>query len=403
MVKSKVMKRRFTTPVIKKIVTKSILVAMAVLMVSAVPFSAVPKAHADGFDDKINALQQQVNQYKAQAAGLQQKIGSLQDAVAGLQAQQNAIQAQITLNETKITQLNQQIADTTQKISDNKDALGTTLADMYVDNTISPLEMLASAKNIGDYVDKQSYRASVGDQLKQTIAKINDLKTSLTKDKASAEAVLADQQVQQNSLAASQAQQQSILDQTKGEQASYQQLVAAGQQQLESVAAQQRAYYENLLASSGGGNSGVVGSFQYTNWSGNQGCSGGYPYCGPQDSMVDPWQLYNRECVSYVAWALSARFGKSVNGFNGQGNAYQWPGSAPAYSGAVRVYDAQRGDAVILPATSGFAPIGHAMIVEQPADANGWIHVSQFNFYGTGAYSTMDIKSSGVIFLRFHS
>jgi len=401
MLKLKTMKQRSTTPALKKFVTKSILVAVSVLMVSAAPFSAIPKAHADQYDDKINSLQAQVSQYKAQAATLQQKIGSLQDAVAGLQAQQNAIQTQIDLNQVKMDQLNQQIADTIQKISDNKDALGTTLADMYVDNTISPLEMLASAKNIGDYVDKQSYRSSVGDKLQQTITQINDLKASLTKDKAAVEAVIADQQVQKTSLVASQAQQQSILDETRGEEASYQQLVAASQQQLESVAAQQRAYYQSLLASSGGGNSGVVGSFQYTNWSGNQGCSGGYAYCGGQDTMVDPWGLYNRECVSYVAWALENRFGKSVGNFNGQGNAYQWPGSAPAYSGAMRVYDPQPGDAVILPATSGFAPIGHAMIVESVS--GDWIHVSQFNFYGTGEYSTMDIKNSGIVLLRFHS
>lgn len=401
MLKSNVMKQRSTTPALKRIATKSLLVAVAVLLVSAAPFNAVPKAHADQFDDKINSLQAQVSQYKAQAASLRQKIGSLQDAIAGLQAQQNAIQAQITLNETKIDQLNQQIADTEKKIADNKDALGKTLADMYVGNTISPLEMIASAKNIAEYVDKQSYQSSIGDQLQSTIKKINDLKAGLAKDKAAAEAVLADQQVQKNALVASQQQQQSILDETKGEEASYQQLVAASQQQLEGVAAQQRAYYQSLLASSGGGSAGVVGSFQYTNWSGNMGCSGGYPYCAAHDSMVDPWQLYNRECVSYVAWALENRFGKSVNGFNGRGNAMDWPSSAPAYSGAVRVYSPQPGDAVILPATSGFAPIGHAMIVES---VNGdWMHVSQYNFYGTGEYSTMDVKNSGVVLLRFHS
>lgn len=397
------MKQRSTTPAllaVKGLTTKSILVAAAVVMAMAAPMSVMPRAHADQYDDKINALQAQVNQYKAQAGVLQTKIGSLQDAVNGLEAQKNAIQTQIDLNQTKIDQLNQQIDDTTKKIKDNKDALGTTIADMYVDDSISPLEMLASAKNIGDYVDKQSYQASVSDQLQQTITKINTLQASLTKDKTAVEAVLADQQVQKNSLVAAQQQQQSLLDETKGEEANYQQLVAASQQQLESVAAQQRAYYQSLIASSGGGSAGVVGSFQYTNWSGNMGCSGGYSYCGPQDTSIDPWGLYNRECVSYVAWALQNRFHKSVGNFRGQGNAYQWPSSAPAFSGAVRVYNPQPGDAVILPATSGFAPIGHAMIVES---VNGdWIHVSQYNFYGTGEYSTMDIKNSGIILLRFH-
>ncbi|MBI3889533.1 CHAP domain-containing protein, partial [Candidatus Saccharibacteria bacterium] len=109
--------------------------------------------------------------------------------------------------------------------------------------------------------------------------------------------------------------------------------------------------------------------------------------------------LYYRECVDYVAWALEARFGKKVNHFGGQGNAAQWIYSAPANSGATRVSTPQRGDAVILPVSGSFAPVGHAMIVESVSGDT--MHVSQYNFYGTGEYSTMDVKNSGVVLLRF--
>ncbi len=180
------------------------------------------------------------------------------------------------------------------------------------------------------------------------------------------------------------------------------------------VSAQQRAYYQSLLSSAGGGRAGVVGSFQYTNWSGNRGCSGGYAYCGAQDTYSDPWGLFNRECVSYVAWALANRFNKYVGNFSGEGNAWEWAeahekpdrtwnpvGSAISYSGATRVYTPQPGDVVILPQSGSFAPIGHAMIVDS-VDGE-WMHVSQYNFYGTGEYSTMDVKNSGVALLRFHN
>jgi len=167
---------------------------------------------------------------------------------------------------------------------------------------------------------------------------------------------------------------------------------------MASISSQQQAYYQSLL-SRGAGNAGVVGSFQYSGWSGNQGCGGGYPYCGPQDTSIDPWNLYNRECVSYVAWALEARFGKSVKPFHGDGNAMDWTYSAPRWSGAFRVSTPQPGDVVILPAMSGFAPIGHAMIVES-VNGNS-MRVSQYNFYGTGQYSTMTIQNSGVVLLRF--
>jgi len=270
---------------------------------------------------------------------------------------------------------------------------------MYVDGQTTPLEMLASSQSIGDFVDQQAYKGSMSDQLNATIKQVQQLKTKLESDQQKVGEVLNRQKAQEASLAAKEAQQAQLVAETQNQESQYQQLVAQSQQKLQSVSAQQQAYYQSLLRSSGGGGSGVVGSFQYTNWSGNMGCSGGYPYCGPHDSSVDPWGLYNRECVSYVAWALSAKYGKYVGNFNGQGNAQDWPYSAPAYSGAVRVSDPQPGDAVILPANGNFAPIGHAMIVDSVS--GGWIHVSQYNFYGTGEYSTMDIRNSGIILLRF--
>ena len=398
--KIKSMKQRSTTLVSKGLFTKSLVVATSVLMIIAAPLSIQPKVYADQFDAQINALQQQVNQAQAQADQLRQAADTLQNKVNELDTQRQAIQAQVDLSQAQYDQLQQQIADTQQKITDNQAALGKTIADLYVDDKISPLEMLASSKNIGDYVDKQTYQSSVRDTLTQTIGQIKDLKTKLQGQQQSVKNVLDKQTAQKNSLVIVEQQQATLLAQTRSDEAAYQSQAAAARSQLNSVSAQQRAYYQSLLRS-GGGNAGVVGSFQYSNWSGNMGCAGGYPYCGAQDSMADPWGLYNRECVSYVAWSIAVRFHRYVGNFGGAGNAYEWPSTAPANSGAVRVYSPQSGDAVILPQSGNFAPIGHAMVVESVSGDT--VHVSQFNFYGTGEYSTMDIKTSGVVFLRFPS
>lgn len=396
------MKRLSTTLVSKGLATKSTLVACAVLMAVAGPLSMMPKANADQYDDQINALQQQANQYQAAANEKQKQADTLANKLQDLANQKASVQTQIDLSQAQYNKLQDQIKQTEQKISDNKDALGSTIADLYVDNTISPLEMLASSKNIGDYVDKQTYQSSIQDTLTKTISTIKDLKTKLEGDKAAVKDVLDKQNAQKNSLVAIANQQQQLLDKTKGEEAAYQTQAAAAKTQLESVSAQQRAFYESLV-SHGGASAGVSGDFQYSNLTpsdGGSGCGGGgYPLCGPQDSYADQWGLYNRECVSYVAWALVNRFGKYVGHFGGAGNAYEWPSTAPRTSGAVRVYDPQPGDAVILPQSGSFAPIGHAMVVES---VNGsTVHVSQYNFYGSGAYSSMDIQNSGVIYLRF--
>jgi peptidoglycan hydrolase CwlO-like protein len=396
------MKQMSTTPVSNtSLAVKASLVAAAILMAIAAPISTYsPKVHADEFDTRISQLQAQADQYQAKANDLKAQGDTLQNALDGINNEISGIQAQISVNQTKHDQLKQQIADNEDKLAKNKDALGDTIASMYVEGKVTPLEMLASSNTISDYVDKQEYQSSIRAQLSKTIDEVKKLKAQLEEDQKAVEKVLNELNAQNAQLAAKQQQQQQLVNQTRGDEAAYQGLVSQAQAQMAAVSAQQRDYYQSLIKRSGnGGTAGVVGSFQYSNWSGNQGCSGGYPYCGRQDSMVDPWGLYNRECVSYVAWSLANRFGKYVGNFSGQGNAYEWPSTAPAYSGATRVYSPQRGDAVILPASGGFAPIGHAMIVES---VNGdTMHVSQYNFYGTGEYSTMDIKNSGVVLLRF--
>lgn len=393
------MKIDTTKPTLKSWASKFMLATISIVVVSTIPMQITQKVFADQYDDRINTLQQQINTYNAQASQLHSQADNLQSAIAGLQAQEASIQAQIDVSQAKYDQLIGQIAKTEQKIKDNQDALGITLANMYVDDKVTPIEMLASSKNISEYLDKQEYSASIRDQLTSTINKIKNLKKQLSNQKDDVKAVLDKQKAQKTSLVATQSQQQNLLSQTQGQEAAYQTLVSQAKSQMAADTAARQAYYQSLIRGGSNGSSGTSGEFSFSNWSGNQGCSGGYPYCGPQDSSVDPWGLYNRECVSYVAWALSARFGKYVGNFSGQGNADQWPYSAPNFSGAVRVYDPQPGDAVILPASPSFSPLGHAMVVESVS--GGTMNVSQYNFYGTGEYSTMDIQNSGVVLLRF--
>lgn len=399
------MKLLSTTSVSKGIVTKSSLVAMAVLVGVSTPLAMISRAYADQYDNQIRALQEQKAAYDAQANALNAKAATLQEALNQIVQQKAAIMAQIALSQQQYDQLQAQIDKTKKDIADNKDALGQIIADMYVDDTITPLEMLASSTNIGDYVDKQTYRESIQATLTSTIKDIDALQKKLEKSQADVAKILEEQQGQKAQLAAKEAEQASLVEQTKGEEAAYQKLSSDVAAQAASAAAQQRAYYAALRAQNGGGgvDSGVIGNFVYTGWSGNQGCGGdGYPYCGAQDSYSDPWDLYNRECVSYAAWKISEVYGRSVQEFNGSGNAYQWTSSARGAWRVTDMNDIKPGDAVVLPIVYGLAPVGHLMVVES-APSNGWVHVSQYNFYGTGEYSEMDIRTSGVVFLRFPS
>ncbi len=124
------MKQRSTTPVSPGLVTRSTIVAAAVLMVIAsTPLAFQPRAYADKFDDQINALQNEIDQYESQAGQLRTKIGTLQQEIAGIDKQKQIILAQIALSQAKYDKLQQQIAKTEKDIKDNRVALGDTIAD----------------------------------------------------------------------------------------------------------------------------------------------------------------------------------------------------------------------------------------------------------------------------------
>lgn len=390
------MKKQFT----RHFARRSALIVTAVVFAVSTPLSMAGRVAADQWDAQINALRNQANQYQSQANELKARGDTLQNKLDTINAEKLALEASIAANNQKHEKLKADIVANQKKLEQTQDALGDMLANLYIDGKISSLELLASSQNISEYVDKQEYRTTVRDALSVSIAEVKKLKTQLETDRKAIEAILAELTRQNDQLAAIQAEQQALVDQTRGEEAAYQQLVANSKTQMQSLHAQQQAYYASLGGNTGAG---VVGSFKYWGLSpgnGRGGCTGGYPYCaGPLDYGVDKWNLYNRECVSYVAWALEARFGKRVGAWRGDGNAYEWPTSAARWSGAYRVASPQPGDVVVLPRSGAFAPVGHVMIVESVSGSD--MFVSQYNFYGTGQYSTMWVKNSGVILLRW--
>lgn len=388
------MKQRATTPVSTGSVTKLALVTLSILMILAGPLSIQPKAYADKYDDQIKALQNEIDQYQAQAGALRTQIGTLQQEIQGIDNQKNIIQAQIDLSQAKYDKLQQEIADTERQINDNKVALGQTIADLYVDNKISPLEMLASSKNIGDYVDKQEYRASIQDQLTQKIATIKKLKANLEDQKVAVQRTLADQTNSRKALSDKENERSGLLAQTQGQESAYQQLSSDREAQKLKVQQQQQAAIEAAIAAaSGGRGTGIV----------LPGTSGGYPwnasncyvdsnawsYGGVDGNGTDGMGYGCRQCVSYVAWRVYKETGYAPINW---GNAYDWPASGRSAGFTVTTQPREHAAGVI---TSGGSP-GHIVWVESVDFNAGTMIVSQYNYFnaggpGWGNYSKMQV------------
>jgi surface antigen len=375
------MKLRSTTPVIKKFATSILVVLSAVVMAT----SSITPVFADRFDDQIRAIERQVNAYQAQAAQLGAQADTLQNAVNELQAQQNTIQSQIDLSQAKYDQLVAQIKDTEEKIARNKDVLKETLTQLYVNDKVSPIEMIASSKNIGDYLDQQEYRNTIRDRVETSINQIKKLKIQLEQKRDDAKKVLDDQNSQKEALVAKKNEQANLLAQTQNSEAAFQGLIGQQNSQISSLRAQQAAANARFIS----GGSFAAGS--------GPACGGGYPgrWCNiPMDSAVDSWGMYNRQCVSYAAFKVAAS-GRHMPYWGGRGNANQWDDNARR--AGIPVDSTPRAGSVAV-SNSGY--YGHVMYVES-VNANGTINISQYNADWRGTYSTNTISPGGLVFIHF--
>jgi len=361
---------RSTTPVLKRFVTQSMIVACAVGVAVSANIATV---HADKFDDEINALQGQINNYQGEAVKLGKQANDLQATIGKLQAQQDSIQAQINLSQVKYDQLVKQIKDTETKIARNQDVLSETIGDLYVNNSVSPVEMLASSKNIGDYLDQQEFRSSVRDRVENAIKEIKSLKKSLEKKKSEVEIVLADQNKQKEALVAKKSEQSKLLADTQGSQAGYNALIGQQNQKIGALRAQQAA----AMAAAGGSEGIVYGSSSYPWMNSSMQYDDGCNYYSG-GSAADPWGYCKRQCVSYVAWKLNTD-GRGNRNYSGLGNANNWGSGGRGVSWS----ELSPGD-VIIWYVGGY---GHVMYVESVS--GGEVGISQMNVpYDSGSFST---------------
>jgi len=340
--------------------------------------------HADQFDDQINALRAQNADTQSIVNDLASQASNYQDAINILQAQISALQASLNANEAQQNSLQQQITDAQNKITLEKSYLSEDIRTMYIDGSLSTIEELATSKNLSDYVDKQEYRTSVQNKINTTIQEIADLQTQLQKQKAEVDVLVASEKTQNDQLASAQQQQQQMLAYNEGQQSAYNQQISANSSKISDLKRQQIAANARFISGSSAAGVGPT-------------CGGGYPgkWCNiPQDSVIDDWGMYNRECVSYTAFRVAAS-GRVMPYWGGQGNANQWDDDARA-DGIPVDGNPRAGDVAI----SNSGAYGHAMYVES-VNGNGTINISQYNVSLNGRYSTNTISPGSLVFIHF--
>jgi peptidoglycan hydrolase CwlO-like protein len=345
----------------------------------------VTQVLADRFDDEINTLRQQNAQSQNTLSALKVEASSYQDAISQLQSQINAVQAQINANLAEQNRLQAQIEENQLELQRQKGILGTNIRVMYVEGRISTIEMLATSKNLSDFVDKEEYRTAVKNKIQETLKRITKLQNELKEQKVQVERLLAEQQGQQKQLDYSRAEQSRLLAYNKSQQNAYSSQMAANNQKIADLKEKQAIENARLFGGSGG-----------------QLGGGGYPWgyakcihtgkvdgrCSNYDWAVGGsiwnWETGGygyRNCTDWVAWKLDAP--------SGLGNANQWDDRAASMGYTVSSTPRQGSAAV-----SNAGTYGHVMLVEA-VDGDGSIVISDYNRSGTGLYSTTHLEKIG--------
>lgn len=373
---------------IKKTPKITPLIAAGAFVISAL--IAPPIVKADQFDDMIRQRQQAQALAQGRSNELGARANDVQAQVTELQNQIASIQAQIDINTARQNELTQQIEAAQKKLEEQKGLLSANIRSMYIESDISPLEMIASSKNIGDFVDKQEYRNRIKDNISKTMDEIERLKKQLDGQKKEVTQILDQQKSLRGNLDQKNAEASSQLNALNRNKAEFDGQVQALSKEIASLRAQQRAANARFIGNAGsgvncgGGYPGSARSPSGRNW----GCN--YPL----DYTYDTWGMYNRQCVSYTAFKVASS-GRHMPYWGGRGNAKNWPNNARG-AGIPVDGNPQAGDVAI--STAGY--YGHAMYVEAVL-GGGKILISQYNAAWDGRYSEAVISASGLHFIHF--
>jgi surface antigen len=392
-----------TNTVTAKIRLITIGATLAVTIIAA----SFGQASATDYDAEIKKLQNQNATNESQKIDLQNSAATLQTKITNLQTTISALQSLIQSNESIRNDLNQKIAANQAEIAHEQTILSDSLRDLYIENDMSMLEKMASSKSLSEYVEKEQYSISAQSAVTDSLDRINDLKAEQQKQKDQVDQLLTDSKTMQSQIASEKVEVDRLLALNQSSQTQVSQTIASNNSQITDLQRQQAEENARFLreqaalasaaqqkAAASGTPVVPVQSAASSSIAAVNGAS--YPWANapwPND-LPDPWGMYQRQCVSYTAWKVSAS-GRHMPNWGGRGNANQWDDNARAAGIPVDSHP-RVGDVAVRNAGT----YGHVMYVEG-VNSDGSIDISQYNANWDGRYSTAHIFPGDLVFIHF--
>ncbi len=188
---------------------------------------------------QIEELTKQAEQYKGtiaqkqkQADTLKKQIDILNNQILQLQTKITITDRQISSTKLEIGDLEGQIFDAGQKINKQKQEVGELISVLYEQDKLSLLAVLIKSSRLSDFADQAHQVQNLNNKLVGLLAELKTQKEDLEQDKqeldlkkTELESLNSKQISQKIALSGNKASKDTLLIQTKGQEAKYQQLL----------------------------------------------------------------------------------------------------------------------------------------------------------------------------------
>ena len=389
---NKLIKEKEKMKITKKLlINGSLSLTMAVASVIAIlPKNADAEKTTQQLENEIQALQSQINDAESQAKNLRDKAKTLQAELAGIEKEKSLIQSQLQISQAQYEKLQKEIKETEENINNNKSALGTILADISLEENITPLERIAGSSNLSQALDHLEYQSSIKDQLVEKVEAIKKDKKRLESKRDEVKLTLENQKTANKALQEKINQQNTLLAKTNGEEAEYSKYAKErGEEKLKLQQEQQELIQRQIRQASGGQIPALLGGTTAYPWN-DSNCyvdANAWSWGGYDGNGNDDMGYGCRQCVSYTAWRLLKEKGIRALWW---GNANMWPASARR-AGFRTGRDPKVGSIGVIMRGA----YGHVVWID--SIEGNYVWVSQYNYggpQGWGHFSRMRVPAS---------
>ena len=227
------------------------LVLSAWLLVALVGLSLPQILAQDATQNNLNQQLQNINarisETNLQLDGVAEKRKTLEETIADLQSQVAYLRGQIGDTQAELDRLEAEITLKQQELDEQKIILTRILRVLYQNSDASAFELLITSDTFGEYVDRQEYLERLKAGVSDSVERIQELKQSLEAEEAQQAQLLSELEAQEISLLAVQYEQQHLLEETQGEEATFQAHLEELEAEYRRIQEQLRVYLSSLV------------------------------------------------------------------------------------------------------------------------------------------------------------